>query len=566
MTRLNEQQSLVLNSLDYKDLLVNAGAGSGKTYTIIESLKKLLQQGISKDKFIVVTFTRKAAKEITDRLEIALGHNVADMWIGTFHSICLKIIREYSVMFNIPLHFSVYDEIDRQDVCETIKSRMFEAETWAVTKLLKMSEIEVEELEDEVCPLGFKEKEFVRQYHKFMADNKAFDYDMIIKTALKIVSNSAVSSEYQRRFEFIFIDEFQDTDFYQVEIFSKIAGKHFIRVGDDRQGIYNWRGADIQYIIDLGKQSEVKTINLETNYRSCIEIVRASENLITKNIQLPKNMKSASLEPGKVTVFNNISFFHNFLKENRNNLKNCAILYRIRALKDEIIKELNWKEIFYNCDDDYRDFWKQSQVKDIIRLLRYFANKNDQFLFSKIFEIETGMKQDEAYKLILEARLAGGFYPELEEKLKQFEKIQGNGDYRKQKIEAVLLRIHFFYQKTWRFYRANIVDDIISYCSDLGLITIQDFLDYLTSISAQDFLVKEENKISLMTIHSAKGLEWDNVIIWGCNEGIFPTKRDLNSLAECRRLFYVAMTRAKTNLYFYCSPEKKPSRFLSEIY
>jgi DNA helicase-2/ATP-dependent DNA helicase PcrA len=561
-------------------LLIVAGAGTGKTKTLINRIFYLIKKGIKPSRICAITFTNKAAKEMADRIYKKIGKKDIP-FIGTFHSLGAKILREECKEFDRKPNFTIFDDHDSFNLIKKAaksvlpkdeekdaekkgkKSSVFFAEGISKIKNLGMNfdsvELSQNEDENEIA------KKIFNKYELALVENNAFDFDDLIQKTVEILkSNKKILEKYQNKFDALLIDEYQDINPKQYELIKLLSDKHknVTAVGDDEQTIYSWRYADIGIFLNFQKQwDNSKVFFLEQNYRSTSNIINAAHNVVKNNrIRSPKILWTKNPAGSKIKIFE--AWGENeeaewiarqikaLLRDIETENENVAILYRTNAQSRAIEQALIKNNINYKIFGGLK-FYERKEVKDVVSALRYASNPKDIPSRERLEKIISKKKFLEFKDLI-----------------------ENNKDLSPQKIISIFIETfdylnylkENFINSTER--EGNIVE-LISFVSAFE--NLNELLEKISLLQATDE-ESEKNKdnkiknVSCMTIHLAKGLEFDSVFIAGVSEGTLPHNKSLSSeksLEEERRLMYVAMTRARKKLYISFS--KTPSRFITEI-
>ncbi len=549
-------------------VLIAAGAGSGKTHTLTSRLIYLLKSGIKPENIIAITFTNKAAKEMQNRiLKSNLQNLTANLFIGTFHSLGARILKEEGKLVGRSGNFTILDEDDSMSIIKDVLAKMNLAKErfnpMRVAARISKIKNELEDT-DEIDPENNYEKIILtayREYEDRLRQNNSFDFDDLIEKVVRIFrSDPKTLEKYQNCWEHILVDEYQDVNTSQYLLVKLLAEKHqnLFVIGDDAQSIYSFRGSDFRNFLNFEKDwPKAAVIKLEENYRSTKNIIRAASDLIKKNkLQKPKdlwtNNQIGSLIDLKAFSDSEAEAWGvaekiRELTGKGEALKNIGILYRTNAQSRAIEQALIQNQIPYEIFGGLK-FYQRKEIKDIVAGLRYAFNPKDGVSIERLGK---NFKKAQTEVLLAELpRLAGEL--SLAELIKFFLE---NTDY------FEYLEKHF---KNPEERRENI-KELINFASTFK--NAQEFLEQASLVSSLDGRPKmQENAVKLMTVHLAKGLEFNQIFIVGANEGLLPHERSLansDDLEEERRLMYVAMTRAKENLFisFY----DLPSRFLGEL-
>lgn len=581
-------------------VLVTAGAGSGKTRLLTYRIAHIIEQGESPYNILAITFTNKAANEMKFRLS-GLISDIKYMWVMTFHALCTRILREnIDKLEGYNKNFSIYDDGDQGRVIKNIlKDKEIDPDKFFKTIKYLISESKNNGLSLEDFALEYRDVsnfdlifEVYEAYENHLKRNNALDFnDLLLKARLLLVSKSDVLEHYSKRFEYISVDEFQDTNKIQYELVKLLGSYHkniFI-VGDEDQSIYGWRGANINNIKDFIKDYDAKVFKLEQNYRSTKKILKAANNLISYNTnRITKNLWTEN-EDGvrieKYTAFNEseegeyvASTIKSLVDYAGYKYNDIAVLVRLNAMTRNFEEKLMNYNIPYDVFGTIK-FYDRKEIKDILAYLTVIANPNDNGAILRIINFpkrglgDTTVKQLQNYCDIQNISMCNALIDldnqdlpnQISKKLKPFGELLKkiinfyNENGLQKTAEFVVEEIGI-----WQLYneeneenynrRLNINELLNSIAKFVEENESNDLSEYLISISLQadiDTYQEENNKATIATIHSVKGLEFSTVFITGLEEGIFPVLRSsgYNDVEEERRLMYVAMTRAQKRLY-----------------
>lgn len=629
---LNKHQYQAVTSQS-KYLRIIAGAGSGKTRVLTFRIAYLIEQmGLFPSQILAITFTNKAAEEIKYRVQKMLNNFNMNLKIATFHSFCARILREDIRILNYPSNFTILDEDDQKRIIKKIIEDLeINDKNLTIKNCINFIEMKKNNWEscEDVLKHGsnnsYEEKKALvyQEYEKRLAKLFYLDFDdLILKTITIFDKYPEVLQKWQSRLKHILVDEFQDVDNNQYILLKQLAGKEasISVVGDPDQTIYTWRGADINIILNFDKEfSDVETINLEENYRSSGNILKIANRLIGNNVKrLKKNLFTSSNEGEE------IHFYHGeearqearYIVDNIISLydgvntlyKDFAILYRVNSLTGDIEKALIERHIPYKIYGSIR-FYQRKEIKDSLCYLKLALNFNDDISFLRcIVSPRRGIGETSLAKVESLAATEGiSILPCIighQENLKDFANISpktcklflGFAQSIQKLHDCLILEpskadtILYDYLK-----EIGYIDELILSEQDERIENIKEFINQLqqylkreeatldqfiqdvTLYTSQDELNENQTTdyVKLMTIHTAKGLEFDNVFIYGLIDGVFPSSRaiqeKIDGLEEERRIFYVALTRAKKRLFltdsggFSYMGSKLPSRFLNEI-
>ena len=638
--KLNEQQKLPVIHKN-GPLIVIAGAGSGKTRVLTYRIVHLINQNIDPFNILALTFTNKAAAEMKKRISKSVGDSQArNIWMGTFHSVFARILRSEATLLGYPTNFTIYDTYDSERlVSNIIKELNLNKDHYKAKQIrnrissLKNNFITVENYFNnpemiEVDKMS-KRSEFGIIYKRYVERcfrSSVMDFDdLLLKTNELLNKFPEVLSKYQDKFRYILVDEYQDTNYSQYLIIKALSDRHqnLCVVGDDSQSIYSFRGANIDNILNFKKHyPDCKTYKLEQNYRSSNNIVKCANSLIQNNqFKLEKTIWTQNSDGEKITINKSISdsdegrYIASNIFERKNNefLSNSsfAVLYRTNAQSRAVEDALRKINIEYQVFGGL-SFYQRKEIKDILAYLRLIENLNDEESLRRIINFPTrGIGQTTLDKLTLISErqnislfdsISNLNDPSLKinkgtiEKLENFRNqilsfkvfSQNNNAY--ETVSNIINKIQIvnFYKNEGSlesFNRIENIEELVNGINDFiegqeelfeSDKSLSKYLEDVALYSETDKEVSNE-RVSLMTVHMAKGLEFPIVYVLGMEENLFPSIMSINSREEVeeeRRLFYVAMTRAEKSLTLsYCNQrfkwgnliECEPSRFLSEI-
>jgi len=649
---LNEQQLAAVTAPPGPSLVI-AGAGSGKTRTLTYRVAYLLEQGIPPERILLLTFTNKAAKEMMRRVADLLEQEMASLWGGTFHSIGNRILRQHATLLGYQRDFTIMDREDAKHLItacvaeseiDVKKTRFPKAEvlgdifSLALNMQKPVADILAEHY-DYFSELAPQIEDMEKRYAARKLATNAMDFDDLLVLWLKLLREQAeVREHYQRRFQFILVDEYQDTNRLQSELIDLLAGRHHnvMVVGDDAQSIYAWRGANFQNILKFGERYEgAKIYKIETNYRSTPEILNVANAAITANVhQFAKHLTPArkpGTKPALVTCEDagqQAAFVAQRVLELREegvNLDKMAVLYRSHFHALELQLELTKRNIPFSITSGIR-FFEQAHIKDVTAYLKLITNPKDELAFKRLVQLLPGIGGKGADKIWREylSKISDFRFPISDLGTGEAEKFQVPSS-KSQNPIAEALQTCAVPKKTavaWAQFTATIAQteapdvrtnaskmirlaveagyeehlkenypNFESRLEDLEQLavfarqfeTIEDFLTQLallTNVEVEDDQAanRDDEQLKLSTIHQAKGLEFDVVFVIMLCEGLFPSSRSLESEEgeeEERRLMYVAITRARNELYLSYpliratgnmgDMMQQPSRFLGEI-
>jgi DNA helicase II / ATP-dependent DNA helicase PcrA len=584
LKNLNKAQIEAVTS-ELGPLLVLAGAGSGKTRVLTYRAAWLIEQKLTEpESMLLLTFTNKAAAEMRERITTLTQD--APAFTGTFHSFCARLLRMEGRAIDIPINFLIYDEADKKDAIKEIMSDLnLENDKFnpgAVSAQISNAKNQMLTplMYGEIAQGEFQEKVFkiYLEYEKFLKNSGALDFDDLLIKAVDLLGQSSVYQKWQQKLEFILVDEWQDTNKIQYKLTKLLVGenKNITAVGDAAQSVYGWRGADFRNINNLIKDyPNIKVVNLEQNYRSTQNILNAANAVISKNKSHPILSLWTTADAGaKIKVFraNNELEEASFIDHEIDNLithgyefHDIAVLYRTNAQSRVIEEALLHAGIPYTLVGGVR-FYERKEIKDILAYLRLLANSKDRVSKNRIEKI--GKRRAEKFYEFADNVGSAEESTTLELLDAVVNKTNYLDKYNKENEEDMM--------------RLENIKELRSVATQFP--RLDEFLENVALVEAvQDesgklnLTTKSEGKVTLMTMHAAKGLEFSCVFVVGMEEGLFPHSRslfDIGQLEEERRLAYVGITRAKKilyltyagkRLYFGQRTSNPPSRFIVDI-
>lgn len=610
-------------------LLILAGAGSGKTKTLTHRISHLIADKLTEPQNILaVTFTNKAAKEMRERVANLLGRNAYDRsfmpYMGTFHAICVRLLRLDGEYIGIPKNFVIFDESDRLiAVKQACKSAMIDEKSYPPRVLAGIISNAKNELLTPQDYIGFASTPTQRVaaqiyplYQKKLKDNNALDFDdLISKTVYLLQSQKQIRKKWQDQFRYIMIDEYQDTNLSQYKLVKLLTNsfKNIAVVGDDWQSIYSWRGADFRNILNFEKDyPDVTIIKLEQNYRSTQAILEAANKVISQNHhrsekKLWTNTGRGS-EVGLLQVQNERAEGEALARRIKNatdakfrNFYDFAVLYRTNAQSRSIEETFIRYGIPYRIIGGLR-FYDRKEIKDIMAYMRLIYQPEDMVSFERIVNVPTRGVGTKSLQNFLSWKEENGLslfqaLGSVQNNSRLTKKVKNNlqelGDILQSiralesetalptLMEKLIQRIDYFAfiddGTPQGESRSENVQELIGVAQNYQDLGLDGFLEEMALISDLDSAEFSNNAVTLMTIHAAKGLEFPVVFIVGLEETIFPHSRSLynqSEMEEERRLCYVAMTRAREELFMSYATSRllyggvqhnPPSRFLSEF-
>ena len=629
LTGLNKEQQQAVQHTE-GPLLILAGAGSGKTKVLTVRIAHLLAQGVNPYEILAITFTNKAAKEMKSRVEGLVGDVANRIWLSTFHSFCAKFLRfELDNFLGYNSNFTIYDTSDSQAVIKAALKAlnlddkyypvgaMIAAISDAKNKLLFASDFRKQARD------FYQQKvaDVYEYYERELRKNNALDFDDLLLVAVKLLqSNEAVLDKYSKRFRYVMIDEYQDTNHAQYLLAKLLAShwKNIAVVGDADQSIYAWRGADIQNILDFEKDyPNCTSIKLEQNYRSTKIILDAANAVIENNEGRPKkNLWTDKTEGAKIQHFTaqseheEAAFIGDTIAKKHDihgvPYGDMAILYRTNA-QSRVLEEALIKRALQYIMVGGTKFYDRKEIKDVLAYLRVLYNPFDDLSLLRIINVPkrsigattVAKLQDYArangtslFMTLTQLHLVDSIKGKTKEKLEEFGilifTLVAEMEDRTvlDILESILDRTGYLAQLEESTdpqdqARAENIGELLSVAKDFQDTnpsgTVEDFLEQVALVNDVDSFEQEESKVTLMTLHAAKGLEFPIVFLGGLEEGLFPHSRTLmnpEEIEEERRLAYVGITRAEKELYisnattrtvFGRTSSYLPSRFIDEI-
>ncbi|MGN0770889.1 MAG: ATP-dependent helicase [Christensenellales bacterium] len=628
LSTLNKEQRQAVDTLD-GPLLILAGAGSGKTRALTYRIANLVDHGVSPWNILALTFTNKAAREMRERTEALLGGSVKDMWVATFHSCCTRILRSDIDKLGRDRNFVIYDDDDQTSLIAAIMKRLGVNDKDITKRQIKehISEAKNKSTEPEKFLmdnpyLDESVLKVFREYQRSLKEYNALDFDDLLGKTLELFQSCPeVLQKYRSKFRYILVDEYQDTNVMQYHIVELLAREHgnICVVGDDDQSIYGWRGADIRNILDFEKDFPgAKVIRLEQNYRSTSNILDAA-NAVIENNQGRKSKKlwTDNGRGDRIETFTADSerdeahFVCRKIMEgvrNGMNYGDFAVLYRMNA-QSRIPETTMVNYGIPNKVYGGQRFYERKEIKDIMAYLRLIYNPFDDIALKRIINVPkrsigdasiaelARVAEQEGKSMLVAALTSENIDPRAMKKIKPFADTMGEF--------IALSRTMPLSEFTWGMISAleyetylkaedkrgevesrmdnlrELIGNIKEIEKDLpeGEDALRAFLENVSLVSDIDSMNDGNGAVALMTLHSAKGLEFPVVFMIGMEENIFPTSRARNDMSnhameEERRLCYVGMTRARQKLYLINARQRnifgnesynRKSRFIEEI-
>ena len=614
-------------------MLIVAGAGSGKTRVLTSKIAYMIQNGISSKNIFAVTFTNKAAAEMKDRLASMLSEErVKYMWVGTFHSICGRILRQNidALGSKLDKNFTIYDDADTSSVIkQCLKNLNYDEKLYPVKLVKSVISNSKNRLQNAdafyTFANNFKSQRLAsifEEYERILETNNAIDFDdMLMLTVALLQKCPEIRAQYYNRFKYILVDEFQDTNLAQytlirllytngVEDFDE-KGRSLCVVGDVDQSIYSWRGADFRIILDFQKDfPKTKLVKLEQNYRSTSNILNAANSIIENNEErLEKVLYSNKGQGEKITIYSasdetdEADYIVRQIKK-QSDYNQCAILYRTNAQSRSLEEALIANGVPYKIYGGLK-FYDRKEVKDAIAYLKLIYNNNDSESLKRIINVPKRAIGDTTIKKLQEFASKNDvsmfdaipmlddqsdFSSAIRTKLNGFHslitelRVQKDNYVLSDYISLVLERSGYLkslLDTPEDEVRIENLQELVNVASEFEPLEedniLGEFLSQVALVSDIDNFENETNHVSLMTLHSAKGLEFPVVFLAGLEDGLFPHQRTYNNpseLEEERRLMYVGVTRAENKLFITYAKRRQlwgdykyyePSRFLDEI-
>ena len=630
---LNEQQLAAVTAQPGPQLII-AGAGSGKTRTLTYRVAYLLENGIDPRNILLLTFTNKAARQMLDRVANLLPIDASGIWGGTFHSVGNRMLRRHGSALGYNSGFTIMDREDQKDLINTVVAsagidpkeiRFPKGDVLAeIFSFVVNTETPLEELLAEkfpyFLPLLEKISDVQTRYEKKKKATNSVDFDDLLEKTLSMLQkHENIASFYRRQFQFILVDEYQDTNKIQADFIDLLARQHrnVMVVGDDAQSIYSWRGANFQNILEFPKRyPDAKVFKIEMNYRSVPGILEVANAAIAANVdQFQKNLQptreSTAAKPAVVALNDGneqAQFIAQRILELRDedvDLNEIAVLYRAHYHALELQLELSRRGIPYQITSGIR-FFEQAHIKDVVSFIRFVANPRDEVAFKRMVKLLPGIGNRSAENLwnawdkslnkrgeitswserLLAMSVSAKSKKHWAQLAHTLDEIAPGGQPNppSEMITSVVEAIYDDYAKvnfTNYELRREDLNQLAAFARQFK--DLNEFLSQLALISNVDAEAApnqtgDKEAVNLSTVHQAKGLEFHTVFVIWLTDGMFPSSRSMNErkdLEEERRLFYVAITRAKDELYLsyphmrltggYGDVFQRPSRFLKEI-
>jgi len=627
LSLLNPAQKKAVGEIEGPCMII-AGAGSGKTRVLTFKIAHLIESGISPFEILALTFTNKAANEMKERISELVKGNSEKIWMGTFHSMYARILRIEADKIGFTRNYTIYDA---EDSVHLIKQIMSDNGISTENTNPKSIQSAISNLKNKlILPLEFSNliktpfdkiiKTVYDDYQKNLLKNNCMDFDdLLIKPIELFKRYPDVLEKYQERFKFILVDEYQDTNKAQYILIKLLADKYrnVSVVGDDAQSIYKWRGAEIQNIFDFEDDfKECKVFRLEQNYRSTKNILNLADDVIKKNRkQITKNLWTNNSDGELIHLIETMTdkdesyriakYISEEIQKKKLNFKDFVILYRTNAQSRTLEESLRHNGIPYIIVGGVR-FYRRKEIKDVLSHFKIIVNPNDNESMIRVLGLKGGIGKSTIDKLLT---LAGKEDKQIFDILKNIKDCEEFSN----RIKNILIEVlNLLYKYQYLKGEINLSESVRGIIDEMGILrtlrientieanerisnieelisavaeysdstdepSLENFLQQISLVADIDEVDNQKNAVTLMTIHSAKGLEFPVVFITGLEEGLFPVSGSMMSeeeMEEERRLFYVAITRAKQKLYMLFANQRyrfgiqsyqMKSRFLREI-
>jgi DNA helicase-2/ATP-dependent DNA helicase PcrA len=625
---LNDIQSAAVRHAN-GPVLIFAGAGSGKTRVLTHRIAHLLHElEVFPDRILSVTFTNKAAGEMKSRLERMVGDAARDLWVGTFHSMCVRILRRDGKKIGITPNFAIIDETDQRAVIKDILADLDYDERQLtpgaclaeISKAKNALQTPDQYLEKHASFIGERYGNVYKEYERRLSESNSLDFDDLIGKTIKLFEeDKEVRTRYQNKFRYVLVDEYQDVNFAQYRLLTLFSGEHknITVVGDDDQSIYSWRGSDYKMILRFEEDFPgAKVFNLEENYRSTQTILAAANELVENNkTRHPKKLFTSRAEGDIVTAFRaeteraEARYVVEKIKESVREgsaYRDFLILYRTNAQSRVFEEAMISEGIPYRVVGGV-GFYARQEIKDIISYLRYILNPSDAIAFKRIVNVPrrsigaqtlaslveaAGDAKMSVGEAVFDKELLKRAVPKKQKELERFAELVGNWRERLDSLSISDLLVAVMEESGYvrelqnedtneARTRLENLQELVGVAREFEGIdttgTLADFLGNIALISDLDTLDPTSSYVTLMTMHGAKGLEFPVVFLTGLEEGVFPHSRalvDMTELEEERRLAYVGVTRAMDKLFLSYAERRTlfgntfahpKSRFLEEM-
>ncbi len=626
---LNGEQKAAVTYIEGPQLVV-AGAGSGKTRVLTYKIAHLLENGFEPQSILALTFTNKAAKEMKERIKHLIGAKADYLWMGTFHSVFAKILRTEAENINFSKNFSIYDTEDSKSLVSNVIEELKLGDEFGnvghtrhkISYFKNLLVLPNDYLQNSaVTPQDIKFGEIYKRYQEQLLANNAMDFeDLLLKPLELFESKRNLLQKYRKKFSYFLIDEFQDTNIIQYELIKILATKDGLvcAVGDDAQSIYSWRGADVRNMLNFSKDfSKAQTFPLQKNYRSTKNILGAADSVIKKNLnQLEKTLytDNPAGEPlilvkctdEKDEALQIAKLIKEEIYHNKFSFNNFAVFYRTNA-QSRSMEDIFLREGIAYIIIGGIEFYKRKEVKDMIAYLKVIANPKDEESLLRVMNFpQRGIGVTTIGKMVTFARrhnitlfetMARVFEvidikERIQKHVKNFKVLLDKFMNLKSELSASELSralvdelqlVQMFKEENTieAMERLDNIEQLMSAITEFNVsradATLEDYLQEVSLVAGIDMKNDKNNVVSLMTVHSSKGLEFPVVFVSGLEEEVFPLSNRFSeeaSLEEERRLFYVALTRARQKVFLTHARSRyrfgevayqNRSRFIDEI-
>jgi len=629
LKKLNNSQKAAVEAVD-KPILIFAGAGSGKTRVLTFKISHLIKKGVAKpEEILAVTFTNKAAEVMKQRVNALLKNNPQVINIGTFHSICAKLLRNEIKRLGFTKNFAIYDRADQISLIKIVMAELNISKNNVMPKtaLNKISFYKSKLIDPKSAIKSAKTVQdkiiidIYKSYNKSLKENNAVDFDDLLNFPLEIFNNHPrILSKYQKLWKYILVDEYQDTNKAQFLLIKMLAEKHrnICVVGDDDQSIYAWRGADIRNILDFEKDfPECETFTLENNYRSTNQILQAAQSVVRNNSdRVDKDLLSVNGEGDLIGVIKThdemeeadavINALQKEIKMKKRTFNDFSILYRTNSQSRALEDSFRRSAIPYKIIGGTR-FYERKEVKDVLGYLRLIINIDDTISLRRIINfpprgiglktvdkcfiqcVKDNKKMFDVLNNPEPMKIRGkqgdsliAFYKLIKKYNQLLPKLNASELARALVEEVGILK---FYKQQDNLEDNDRYDNVLEILNSIDEFmdrkpgaSISDFLEEVSLLTDIDEWNTDDNYVTMMTVHASKGLEFPVVFVTGLEDGLFPLSIALNEqqiMEEERRLFYVALTRSQEMVYLLYATDRRrsgsdswggvASRFIKEI-
>ncbi len=565
--QLNEAQRKAVES-ESNVILCLAGAGTGKTATLTSRVAHLHENRVGCSSMLALTFTRLAGKEMKERVIKLIGSEGERLFCNTFHAFCVKILKEYGYLLGYDKEFTIYDQEDREAIISKIIEEFGYDKKTSTNKVISIFEGSRE-------PGCVEEEQTIQEYYWVLKRNSAIDLDMLLTETLKLLEYPEVQKNYHNQYEYVFVDEFQDTNDVQMNIIKALSPRNLFVVGDDFQSIYGWRQAKPEYIVNFKQYyPNAEIIKLEENYRSTEPIITAANNLIAHNINQTKKVLKAHKDGPDIeyieadNIANEVNIIAGKILED-SEYSNYAILTRTNRQMEPFTQIFKAFCIPYQVLSNKDDPLKKYDIRMMLNVLEVVLNPTDSRTLTKVINFPTKRINDLKMKVIEKVMIDESIsfiealegVEEVQEFMQQLDEIRTYVTEKSSDASSVFLmatlalKLPEKYSNESRENRKQDIDNVSEVIDrweliqvDLGeSMDISSFLKWVHMKDIQEKLMEQRDAVKIMTVHGSKGLEFNTVFVVGMNKDLFPARR--GDIEEERRLFYVAVTRAKERLY-----------------